>query len=246
MLVLAAQNRIPFRTFLFSNVGDDSENPDTLTYHRETALPYAKAAGLELIEVWRTLRNGDRETIYQRINRADTKSVVIPIRGQNGKPMARDCTADFKVRVIGKWLKAHGATPENKATVAMGISVDEIHRANTLRAQDYEQLIYPLLDLRMRRTDCEQVIRDAGLPVPPKSACWFCPFHKPSYWSSVDEETFYRAAELENVINERQATSGREPLYITRFGRPLLEAPLERTQETLFDDDHCDNGWCMT
>src|SRR5215469_3616528 len=148
MLVLAAQNRIPFRTFLFSNVGDDSENPDTLTYYRDTALPYAKAAGLDLIEVWRTLRNGDRETIYQRISRSDTKSVVIPIRGQNGKPMARDCTADFKVRVIGKWLKAHGATPENKATVAMGISVDEIHRANTLRAQDYEQLIYPLLDLR--------------------------------------------------------------------------------------------------
>src|SRR5215472_10611803 len=49
MLVLAAQNRIPFRTFLFSNVGDDSENPDTLTYYRDTALPYAKAAGLDLI-----------------------------------------------------------------------------------------------------------------------------------------------------------------------------------------------------
>jgi hypothetical protein len=40
---------------------------------------------------------------------------------------------------------------------------------------------YPLLtDWQMDRTVCEQVIRDAGLPVPPKSACWFCPASKKS------------------------------------------------------------------
>ncbi|HEX3313437.1 MAG TPA: hypothetical protein VHR72_01045, partial [Gemmataceae bacterium] len=38
---------------------------------------------------------------------------------------------------------------------------------------------YPLLsDWRMDRAACEQVIRDAGLPVPPKSSCWFCPASK--------------------------------------------------------------------
>lgn len=38
---------------------------------------------------------------------------------------------------------------------------------------------YPLLtDWRMDREACAQVIRDAGLPVPPKSACWFCPATK--------------------------------------------------------------------
>ena len=40
---------------------------------------------------------------------------------------------------------------------------------------------YPLLnDWQMDRAACEQVIRDAGLPVPPKSACWFCPASKKS------------------------------------------------------------------
>ncbi len=39
LLVLAAQGTIDYRTFLFCNVGDDSEHPATLCYVREaTAL----------------------------------------------------------------------------------------------------------------------------------------------------------------------------------------------------------------
>jgi hypothetical protein len=36
-LVLAAQGHIDFRTFLFANVGDDSEHPATLAYIRDHA-----------------------------------------------------------------------------------------------------------------------------------------------------------------------------------------------------------------
>ena len=39
LLVLAAQKRIDFRTFLMANVGDDSENPGTLRYLEEYAKP---------------------------------------------------------------------------------------------------------------------------------------------------------------------------------------------------------------
>ena len=37
---------------------------------------------------------------------------------------------------------------------------------------------YPLLDWGMDRAACERSIRDAGLPVPVKSACFFCPASK--------------------------------------------------------------------
>jgi hypothetical protein len=37
---------------------------------------------------------------------------------------------------------------------------------------------YPLVDWGMDRLACEQCIRDAGLPVPVKSACFFCPAMK--------------------------------------------------------------------
>ena len=250
LLVLAAQGEIDYQTFVFSNVGDDSESPGTLDYTRDIAAPYAREHGLELIETWRVTRDGTRETIYERINRADTKSIVIPFRGSNGAPLARDCTADFKVAVVGKWLKNHGASPRNKATVAMGIATEEVHRANPDKAAPYEILTYPLLERRMRRDDCMQVIREAGLPVPPKSACWFCPFTKPRQWADMQRRNprqFHRAAELEQMINERQSAMDRDPVYLTRFGRPLPLAPIGADQGSLFDDNgDCDNGWCMT
>ncbi|MFF0521516.1 hypothetical protein ACFYTC_22640 [Actinomadura nitritigenes] len=59
----------------------------------------------------------------------------------NGAPGTRSCTADFKIRVIGRWLKAHGASPETPATIAIGISLDEIHRANTRRHEPYERIV---------------------------------------------------------------------------------------------------------
>jgi hypothetical protein len=37
---------------------------------------------------------------------------------------------------------------------------------------------YPLAQWGYDRDRCQQVIRDAGLPVPMKSACWFCPASK--------------------------------------------------------------------
>ena len=39
---------------------------------------------------------------------------------------------------------------------------------------------YPLMDWGMDRAACERSIREAGLPVPAKSACWFCPASKKS------------------------------------------------------------------
>lgn len=37
---------------------------------------------------------------------------------------------------------------------------------------------YPLFEWGMDRAACERAIRDAGLPVPMKSSCWFCPASK--------------------------------------------------------------------
>jgi hypothetical protein len=37
---------------------------------------------------------------------------------------------------------------------------------------------YPLVEWNLDRAGCERVIREAGLPVPRKSSCWFCPAMK--------------------------------------------------------------------
>ncbi|MEU4590017.1 phosphoadenosine phosphosulfate reductase [Micromonospora aurantiaca (nom. illeg.)] len=260
-LVLAARGVISFRTFLFANVGDDSEDPETLTYV---------------------------ETLYGRLTREGSRSLPIPVRMDNGAPGTRSCTADFKIRVVGGWLKEHGASEDNPATVGIGISLDEIDRVNNRIAQPYEIPVYPLLDHQppLRRQDCERVILAEPLPAhiaaalrpivdtlpaitrsdllhhdftqmprPPKSSCWFCPFHKPSVWAEMRRdrpEVFERACQLEALLNRRRDLLGRDHVYLTRFAKPLAKA-IPVAQDMLpgfephhLDDATCDNGACFT
>jgi hypothetical protein len=67
LLVLAAREVIPTRTFLFCNVGDDSEHPGTLEYVREVAAPYAAFHGLDLHTLTRQRRDGTEETLMGRL-----------------------------------------------------------------------------------------------------------------------------------------------------------------------------------
>lgn len=251
LLVLAATGRIDYPTFLFANVGDDSEDPATLTYVADHAKPYAERHGIELHELHRHRRDGTAETLYGRLTKEGSRSLPIPVRMSNGAPGTRQCTLDFKIRLLGKWLKAHGASVTSKAIVGIGISLDEIERVNSRRALPYETPTYPLLDLRppLRRSDCVTVIADAGLPIPPKSACWFCPMHRPQTWAEMRRdrpELFDRACKLEDLLNVRRETLDKDHVYFTRFGQPLVTIP--RAQDMLpFDDEtECDNGVCFT
>ena len=148
-------------------------------------------------------------------------------------------------------------TPANQAVVGIGISLDEIGRANTRRVSPWERVVYPLVGvgeetgLKLTRLDCERVIRDAGLPVPPKSSCFFCPFHRPGAWEDLHRERpdlFERSALLEDTLNERRERLGKGHVYLTRFGVPLREAIV--TDQPLLPlaggDGACDSGWCFT
>ena len=248
LLVLAAQGRIDFGLFLMANVGDDSEHPDTLRYVREVAMPYAEAHGIELVELHRTTKHGSVETLYERATR-DGNSFPLPMFGEGGMPLGRACTGDFKIKVIAKELRRRGATAKAPAIVAMGISVDEIERARpgVDRRRPAEVVVYPLLELGLRRNDCENVIREAGLPVPPKSACWFCPFHGREAWRHLKRETpdlFAKAGELERIYQAKLARLGKRQQWLTRHGRPLAETVDD--QLVLDGMDGCDSGWCHT
>jgi hypothetical protein len=91
------------------------------------------------------------------------------------------------------------------------------------------------------------------LPVPPKSSCYFCPFHRPSVWQAMrieEPELFERAAQLEDALTIRRAELGKDPVFLTRFNRPLRDVvPAEVQFLPLAEDDGqggCDGGWCDT
>ncbi|MGW6461817.1 phosphoadenosine phosphosulfate reductase [Streptomyces sp. NPDC055078] len=252
-LVLAASGELDYRTFLMANVGDDSEHPGTLRYLTEHAAPFAKAHGIDLVVLDHVMvRSGEVRTLYQDLTREGSRSLKIPVRMSNGAPGTRSCTADFKIKVIGRELRRRGATAERPATVGIGISLDEISRANKRRCGPHERIEYPLLERGIRRIDCARIIRRAGLPVPPKSSCWFCPFHRPETWHDMRRDTpelFERACQLEELLNRRRDDLGKDHVWLTRFNKPLRKAIPDGVDLLPgFDDTDpgCDSGWCMT
>jgi len=251
-LVLQAQGKINFPTFLFANVGSDSENPATIEYVERYSKPYAEAHGIELIELQRANKDGKLLTILDAIER-DDKSIPIPLRGMNGAPVfKRNCTVDYKIRVIAKWHKAHGATADNSSVTGLGISYDELERMRTRRDDiKHEILEYPLVDLRLTRRDCIKIIQESGLPVPPKSSCYFCPFHSPNEWKRMRQQEpklFTQSVEIERAMNVKLERIGhKRKAWLTRFAKPLDEAIGDQLMfpEDL-EDDNCESGYCMT
>jgi hypothetical protein len=251
LLVLAAEGKIDFPLFLFANVGDDSEDPLTLEYVRNVAMPYAADHGIELHELQRHRKDGSVETLWGRLTREGSRSLPIPVRMANGAPGTRSCTADFKIRVLSRWLRLHGATKDDPATVAVGISVDEMERASNRRLERNEVVVYPLLELGLRRSDCMRVIQVAGLPVPPKSSCFFCPLHHVQVFRDMRRERpelFGRAVQLERMLNERRDALGKDHVFLMRYGRPLDETVTADIQQVFDfgDEGACDSGFCFT
>lgn len=255
-LVLAAQGRIDFPLFLFANVGDDSENPATLAYVENYSRPFAAEHGIELTTLERVMvRSGEHRTLYRELTREGSKALKIPVRMSNGAPWRRSCTADYKIQVIARELKRRGASADNPAVIGIGISLDEIIRADGGKGHEPHEIVtYPLLKLGLRRTDCARIIRQAGLPIPPKSACWFCPFHSIEAWHEQrrnEPELFAKSCDLEDKLNARQKALGHDPVYLSSALRPLRQAipdgvdllPIADEYDT---DGACDSGYCMT
>lgn len=83
----------------------------------------------------------------------------------------KSCSEKWKRRPYLKFLKDNGL---KKVVAYKGFDLDEGHRIKDY-SNAVETVRFPLIDWEMDRMDCVKEIIDAGLPVPPKSACFFCP-----------------------------------------------------------------------
>lgn len=251
LLVLAARREIDYRTFLFCDVGADSENPETVIYVDEVAWPYAERHGLELVRLQKIKRDGSVDTVLRRVQESK-RTIPIPARmAGNGAPGNRQCTRDFKVMLVARHTKRQGATVEQPSTVALGISTDEIQRARTDSGIAWQETDYPLLTLKLSRQDCKQIIREAGLPEPPRSACWFCPLRRASGWAEMKltkPEQFERVIAIETLLNDRRASLGKDEMFFHSKLKPLAIATADGYQPSLDmdEDGGCESGYCWT
>lgn len=248
-LVLAAQGKIPYRTFVFSNVGDKAESPATIRYIKEIAKPYAKKHGIEWVDVAWVDRQGRQRDLFDDVM-TNERSINIPAFMPGGMPGNRNCTVSYKIKPIAKWIKNNAPN----CILGKGISTDEPHRATPSRESDGYTSAYPLIELGISRSDCLIIAKEAGLPQPPKSSCWFCPFKTTDQWVTLRREhpqLFDQSVKLEQVLQERRANLGKDAVYLSSIGgrKEVNLADVIPEQLGLFGwepEEGCESGYCMT
>lgn len=250
-LVLAAQGRIPYRVFVFANVGDMAEDPRTLRYVAKVLKPYAAAHGIHWVDIQRARRDGGLVDLYEDLHRP-VRAINIPVRMDNGAPGNRNCTTEYKIKPIARWIKANAPG----CVLGKGISTDEPHRATPSREGDCYSSAYPLIELGLSRHDCLGLVAAAGLPQPPKSSCWFCPYKTTDQWITLRRERpelFDRVAALERHLNAKREAIGKDAVYISGIGARRRQ-PIDRAipdqlglfPEWIDEQDGCESGYCMT
>ena len=137
----------------------------------------------------------------------------------------------------------------------MGISLDEIRRMKPSRLP-YIENIFPLIDLRMRRRDCFLWMESHGYPIPPRSACTFCPYHSRKEWRNIKSnqedwvnlikfDKAIRINKLHFSVKKGKNLDDRE-LFLTKDCIPIDEIDLRTSEElgqgNLFDNE-CE-GMC--
>lgn len=241
LLVLNIQGLIDPKADLIVFADPGSEDPRTYE-----ALPhyerYAESHGIAFRRV-----RADIPRLYQWIVE---RSVPIPAFTSKGLGR-RQCTERWKIRPMHKLLRQELGYEKVNAQLAM--TSEEVWRMRDSPTK-YVTNMYPLIGLGISREACMDIVRQEGLPVPPRSACVFCPLKSMGRWKQTLMETpdsYEGAVQLEQVINRRQAEQGKDPIYLAHDRVPLAvlrDQWLTDRVESSDDEDagQCETGHCFT
>ncbi|MHC4162537.1 MAG: adenine nucleotide alpha hydrolase family protein [Planctomycetota bacterium] len=195
--------------------------------------------------------------IISRHNGQSPRSAAIPAFTPDGNGresmLRRQCTREYKIQPIERRVrelcglkKGQRAKGVIKATTLIGISLDEATRMKPSRTSWVENR-YPLVEAGLRRNDCLRLIMSAGLPLPQKSSCVFCPYHSDGFWRRLQSDypqEWERVCDLDEAFRDMSRSGIARPVYLHRSLVPLRELDFSR-QRRLFpdlEDEECEGG----
>jgi hypothetical protein len=144
-------------------------------------------------EIIRVKKGGRPETLEENCLRMN----MLPSVAYGWK----SCSLKFKVEpqeaFANNWLPAKDAWATGEKVIkCIGYDAGEPQRAKFQEDKKYKWR-YPLIEWDMGRDECVDAILAAGLPLPGKSSCFFCPNSKPREILELPEELKLRAIALE-------------------------------------------------
>lgn len=233
LLVLACQGKVPMPdSAIFADTGDE---PEYVYDYLKVLTEYAEPFGIEVL----VAQTGVLSEAVFKAQESGKSFLKIPAftRGEKQGMLARRCTADYKITPVAKKVRELlGYKPrqqiKEKVRAMLGISIDEIQRA---KDSWYPYIVntWPLIDLGIRREQCIEICRTAGLPEPQKSACVYCPYHSDPHWQWLKDEQpaeFAKAIEfdekLRNVNTSAEKGDDELEFFLHRSCVPLADVAL--------------------
>jgi len=198
----------------------DTTHESSLTYaFAKRWTGWLKSHGLKMV----TLRDETAVPIDRYGGVMIPAYILNPTQGKFG----RQCTNNWKRAPIRRWLQLNR---NNKPVEQwLGISLDEFQR---MKDSDVKYITnrWPLIELKMKRSDCVKWLEGRGLEVPSKSACTFCPFRNTDEWRITNNNPIDWA---EAVWVDAEIRNARPPwpLFVHPSRRPLTEIDFRTEQE---------------
>jgi len=170
----------------------------------------------------------------------------------------RQCTTDYKIRAVHQEVRNQLGLEKRKrwthhVEMLLGISTDEKERCRLARDK-WQTNIFPLIEIGFSREDCLQYLKDKGLPMAPKSSCYFCPYRNDKAWKQMKEqspEDFKKACDYDKYLrSEEVLTMGKNKFknhqYVHRSCVPLSEVKFKNVGkiDAYSLDDACDGLMC--
>lgn len=199
MLIECAKRGVKVDLILFADTG--GEKPHTYNYVKIFS-DWLVANGMpEIITVNKVRANGEVLTLEQDC----LEKNMLPSIAYGFK----SCSQKYKIQPQDKFVNNWPPAKEiwasgGKITKLIGYDTDESHRSQKDYSDDKYSFRYPLIEWGMGRQECIDSIKAAGLCLPGKSACYFCPNSKPSeikQLAAVYPELMDRAIAMEQGAN---------------------------------------------
>lgn len=182
LMLLLLDEGVEFEA-VFSDTG--CEKPETYEY-----LNLLEDQGYEITRIIPQIK--EKGVIYNNIYDYFWQAKLIPLMRY------RICTVKFKTQPIEKYI-------EKPCELMIGYDFGERIRR---RLKDRKGIThkFPLVERRITRDQCADIIRDHGLPVPMRSGCYLCPFQSKRDWKRLRDthpELFKKAMALEENARTR-------------------------------------------
>jgi hypothetical protein len=202
MLVGLHERRIRPEAILFADVGSEKQGTYAFIPHLQAWLAHVRFPPLTIV------RYQPVRAPYSTLEGNMVANATLP-----GATFNRgSCTLKFKVEPQNRHCRSLDACRKawargEKVLKLIGFeacegyrqqrAADRAHAGRGSPDADRYDWQYPLMEWGWNLERCKQVIADAGMPVPPKSACFFCPNQRPEEVDELSDEERARIVRIE-------------------------------------------------